>query len=571
MVWFTLSQLQANNTGIGCYQDSLSLPDDLFLQAMIAGNGNYTVNFYLYSTDGTTQYEDATAYFEYYFAVIPNTTQQFMNARLQSFSAAMCERRCYVFRVVITQQSGAVTVFDKYTNPIYSDSCCDVARGITFSQAGYATVGETSPFEVPPSETPLTGQCGQPLIRLISTFDCQDEFTGEYYGIPSNVLSGEASFAYVKVNTFQGRIVPRPTEITREISYNCVLQRTESAEQYYIESLETFPGWKMVDIQGQFRANHIYVDNFYTYKEYQFTGGAVLVKPDGARDCDEVFKLQATLNDCIIRQTFSCGVSCSQVDNYFLVPNGYNGGGFYNENGALVATVIDGYEESPYEPGLLEWLRAQDGVTDVELIITSPDECTYAYLIKVVGTGNMPTSLYYDRPIARNRAFAIPLEDLEEICGYTGSGSFCAPAVIGFIAVVNVTCSAAEIGDITVIDVTPTDLFIDYYGAWQAVSPPELSATLLYNEVTFSITTINNTTIFGSMGEEISLYAETIAVIQAAGRPQQDVILTSTNSAVPDDITVVILTTGAIQITGTFVLSDDNELTIELSNISYTI
>src|SRR5690606_5402149 len=113
-------------------------------------------------------------------------------------------------------------------------------------------------------------QCGEKLVRLISRFPCYDAFTGEYYAIPDDVIGGSADFAYTKVTSIRGRFVQRPREIVRQISYNCKLQRSESARQFLLEGYDIFPAWKMDEIEGQLHAPYLWVETEYQYKEVQF-------------------------------------------------------------------------------------------------------------------------------------------------------------------------------------------------------------------------------------------------------------------------------------------------------------
>lgn len=568
----SISQLQyyIPNSPI-CYCESLIYPDDMLLQALINnGNGTYAVTFYVYSADGLTQYEDATAYFEYYFAVMNGSNQQFMNARLKSFSPAMCLHKCFIIRAVITQQSGTVTLFDKYTERWCVPNCCDTARGVTFSQDGLTSTTTTPTIEetVPASSDFPISNCGYPLIRLISTFDCIDQFTNTFYGIPETTLSGSATFGYVAVSTFEGRIVQRPTEITREISYNCDLQRTEASTNYFFEGLQGFPAWKMNVIENQLKGNHIYVDDFYSYEEYQFYGGVTFKKAEGARDCDEIFKLEANLNSCIVRQTFGCADPCANITNYFIVPASYAETGFYNANGDLIANVYSGDDASPYDgSNLLDWLRNQDGVTGVTDISVIGLDCDIYALAAVSGYGNIPTSLYFDSPIARNRMFALPLASVTDICGYAGDIS-CASPVIGNTVVYEFACDAPVFGDIIVTDATTTPLTISDYNNWVQSSS---SASLYKGAVTFSIDT-DNTTIIAGIGDEYTLAGDVIGYISVDGRPSLALSLTSeTNGSIPAGVNMIINTDGTIQIFGTFTIAVTNELTLTFTDIVYNV
>ena len=129
----------------------------------------------------------------------------------------MCAHKCFLIHAVVTQ-NGGIAVFDKYTERYCQANCCNVASGITYSQdLLLGGGGDTTSLKPPVAAAPQlpVSDCGDPLIRIISTFDCMDEFNGVYYAIPDNgnVLSGSASFGYTKITSCKGRIVQRPREI----------------------------------------------------------------------------------------------------------------------------------------------------------------------------------------------------------------------------------------------------------------------------------------------------------------------------------------------------------------------
>lgn len=562
--------------GVPCYCEHVLYPDDMRLQASVnTSSGSLSALFTVYSPDGLTYYEDATPYFQWYMGVMNNSTQRFINARLKSYSPAMCNHVCFIVRLQVTW--GGIIVFDKYTDRYCVPQCCDFARDISIGEDGIGgSADEIGPIEAPNINPISTAQsdCGLPLIQLKSVFDCYDYFSNEFYGIPSEVITGTADFRLTKISTFQGRIVPRPREITREVSYNCVLQRAESARQYLFEGFEYFPAWKMLEIENQLHAQHIYINNYSDVnKEFHFDSGKPFKKVDGADSCTELFKLEANLSDCIIRQTFgACSDDCASVSSYFIIPSGYEtsaNGLFYDENGVLIANTYSGLIVSPYTTGLLEWLRGQDGVSNVEDVDISGLDCEMYALVKVEGTGLLPTSIYYTQPIQRNRLYALPLSSITDICGYTGNNP-CSIPDNGTVVISEFVCGTPDNGTVIISEITPDELSIIDYGAWVQDSG-NTDASLYANQVTINIKTVN-TTVIGEAAQVYTFSNEIIATISAQGNPNTMQILNSSNTAsLGANQTIIINTNGTVVFSGDVGLTDINEATLDFTNLVYNI
>lgn len=567
MQWFNLNQLQFYTAtgGTSCFCTDLVYASDMILQAILTGGANpYTVTLYTYSADGVTQYENVTSYFDVYTAK-DTINRDYFNARLKQFSPSMCTYKCFIIRAVVT--SGGRTIFDKYTERYCQNECCDIARNVTYLQAGVetATTGDLQPSPVQP-----TGACGRPLIRIISTFDCIDNFTGQFFGEPVILYSGTASFTYTVINSIQGRIVRRPRDIKREISYNCRLQRTESAPTFLLEGYEDFPAWKMYEIEAQLHANHIWVDDYTSnpIPEYIFNGGTPFRKVDGANSCTEVFKLETTLNGCIQRQIYGCNETCeSNSMGFLIIPAAYQEGNFYDDNGLLIAGTFDSTGTSPYVVGLLEWLRGQDGITNVEeLDITGYDCEPYTFaIVQIEGNGLIPASVYFDAAVPANRIFTVITNSTADLCDYIGETP-CAKPVNSTPVIIDITC-ATPTNDLVIIeDVTPETLAISDYGDFAQNSS---SASLYQGQVTFSLDTTNSSVIVG-MGEEFTSGGLIIGSIAPDGRPTQTVFITSGGS-MPTDSTVTIDPSGAIRFYGVVTASVANEIDIVLTNLFYNV
>lgn len=576
MTWFDkIQDLQYYHQpkGLPCYCDTVAYPGDMFLQGQVYGNGSYTLKIYVYSADGLTQYEDATAYFDYYFAVMPTTKTHFFNARLRSFSPAMCAHECYILHVV-AEQGGGMAVFSKYTERYCQSNCCDVPRNITIGQSGMVQPPAAGDLTIiqPAGDVPVAGatsatmyipvgSCGEQLVRIVSRFDCIDKFTGDFYDFPEQVLSGDATFSYRKVTTLRGRIVRRPRDIKRETSYNCRVLRSESAAQYLLEGFEYLPPWKMYEIEGQLHANHIYVDDFSGTGEYRFDGGVAFKQ---VSKCFELFKLEVVLQDCEQRQVFGCGESCGDETNFdgsdilFAIPAGYNGGAFFNSNGVQVANDYN---------GLLDYLRTRDGVSNVSDVEMEDMECTAYKVVSVSSTGATDTYIYYDAPVQANKIYGVQAADINDICATLPAT--CTRPIPGVWMVAEPVCAIPVQGIFAVADTDTDVVSITGYHSWVADAVATEGA--IYNrEVTFSIKVTNDTiTADPDNPADDVLIAQVIGIVGSNGRPATEVTLNHSNSTVPGGATITIDAAGRIVYYGPVTTATVDDVTIELTNIKY--
>lgn len=147
MVWIdNISDLSYYNTlpGMPCYCDPLIYPEDLILQAFLGGSydvipSNVTVKIEVYSSDGTTLYEDATSYFNWVVIASPSGNK-YLNLQLgNNFSPAMYSHGSWILKVSVSGSvSGSLgsihyNVFEKFTEQ-YCSPCCPTQPGdITIS------------------------------------------------------------------------------------------------------------------------------------------------------------------------------------------------------------------------------------------------------------------------------------------------------------------------------------------------------------------------------------------------------------------------------------------------------
>lgn len=453
MIWVNrIADLDYYNTtpGAPCYCEFLVYPGDLVLQAQYPTPAfGEAIIISVLSPDGLQVYEsNANAYFEVYYFTIGSI--RYCNIRLKTYSPAMCSNKCWILHVQIENGTKIIS-FDKYTNKYCQASCCDIPRGVSLTPSG--VVGQEL---IKPSipVLPIT-ECGKPLIRITANFDCYDNQLGDYYGIPSGQTWG-----FSKTTNIAGLYRRRPREITRNISYNCRLQRSESFAPYrlYSQYAEgTFPAWKMNELEAMFHGLWVDVTNFVTAHRFQFDGG-VIAKPIGEAVCWDMFQLDTTLRTCFIRQTFGCDKDCATGSQSlaFLIPLGYNGGNFYTEN----RQAVGDYD------ALLDWFRAQNGVTSVE---DSGDYDNVYGAFVVTGTGYIPTQLYYNNINPRNRVFGVP----NPVSPSVG----CAQPQIGEIIVVPYACATPVIGSIDILSVDTVIAAINSTEDW-TVDPVNSDVTM---------------------------------------------------------------------------------------------
>lgn len=580
MTWFdNILDLQYYHQpkGLPCYCEAVAYPFDLYLQGHIYnGSGNYSLKIYVYSADGLTLYEDATSYFDHYFGAVPGAGYDFFNARLKSFSPAMCAHECYILRAEVKQ--GGVVKFNKYTERYCQNDCCDVPHNITWEQVGFSPFVTTNSSNDPvaidvdidpiPAGTAPTiyvpaGSCGEQLIRIISKFDCIDKFTGDFYGTPGTVYAGTANFEYRKVTTMKGRIVRRPRDIKREMSYNCRLLRSESAAQYLLEGFEMLPAWKMYEIEGQLHANRIYVDDFSGVREYRFAGGTPMQQ---INNCFELFKLAATIEDCTQRQVFGCDADCDTNNNFdgsnmmFAIPATYNGGGFYNSHGEQVA--------HDYE-GLMDYLATRDGATSVDDVSMAGMACSAYKVVSITSAGQIDTHIYHDAPVMGNKIYGRQVSDINELCA--SLPDVCIAPVAGALTVEVPVCNIAVAGLYTVEDIDTDEIALVGYGDWTE-QPADTSASVYNREVTLNLKVVNGQLTEDPDNTEDDVYVSAvIGIVGTKGRPEIQVLLNSSNSNLPEESGVTIDANGLVSYYGPVTSASDTDVTIQLTNIKYNI
>lgn len=566
MIWIPNKyQLQYYNNckGIPCYCEALVRTDDLVLQGNFPkGNGDYGIKIYVTAPEGDPAYEDATSYFEYFFAYNPYNGRDYFSLRLLRWSPAMCAHNCgFLLRVLVYQNDSPDTpIFLNWTEQYCIADCCDTASGITITQSG---VGVLLSTDTTSSLNGKTSHCNDPLVTIFSYNNCFSNFNGYIYAPLDDYYedcSTTTPFYFYHRTNLRGTFVQRPTEIKKEISYNCALQRIEYEPLWHLLAFEYLPTWKVLDLEQQFMHEILKIDDGVYNRPMIFKSASPFKK---LTNCCEVFKLDADFNECIQRQTFGCTTTCGQTTYYYAIPAE---GLFYNDSGLLIANDIE---------GLLLWFNSQNGVVAVSEVDLSCIEvgsppvpgCNIETLISFQTNGVVPASIYINSLIQPNRIYALQLDDPCDICSILGTTQCLAPET-GVVVVDDVECDAPEYDTPTVDDIVPEDLTIDAYGNWVEVSG---TAEGFSNSVLFSFNATNNADYTGNPGDDPLALSAIVGYITGNGVPLSDKVITTTDTNATGTVYVIIDTQGFITVSGVYNWSDTNEITIDLQNLTYQL
>lgn len=585
MIWIdSIYQLQYYNQpkDLPCYCEALVNPGDMVLQGIVGtAPGNvYNMAIFVYSANGNTLYEDATAYFEYYFAQMPDGRRYF-NARLKSYSPAMCAHACYILNVQVTKSTGGL-LFNKWTERWCIANCCDVVRGISFTQDSYLsmaqglvltngpvtpdTLGGGGPIQTGNDGGPPANECGERYITIASYFDCYDKFTGDFYGDPKEVYSGTASFRLVKITNIKGSIRKLPRNIQREYSLNCRLQQVQSAKQYEVEGYEFFPAWKMEEIESQFHASHIVIENYNGISKYaEYSGGTPFEAIKLTSSCNSYYKLNTVMNDCEVTQIFGCKDKCSTegaAPMGFVVPATMQTQGYYTENRQYIGDTPE---------ALIQYYLSQPGVTGIEELDADDYDCDFTTAFIVHGT-TVPASFYVNAALPANRIFGQSEESLATLCQQVTPA--CMPASIGAIILNESNCTATTIGSISLTDMPQEELYITGWGDWD-VYDANTEALRSQATVRIDIEVENENYTYDDEDPEATIpfiNGEIIGYISQSVWPATAVIFTTANNAsLPVDATLVIQTDGKLFYSGPVTAADLDKSIISLNQLTYIL
>lgn len=312
----------------------------------------------------------------------------------------------------------------------------------------------------------------------------------------------------------------------------------------------------MAEIENQLHANHIWVDDYVNYKEYQYAGGTAFKQ---IHKCAELFKLETTLQDCTQRQVFGCG-DCANAVSYngaakmYAIPTSYAGGAFYGEGKQLVANDYT---------ALLDYLRSQNGVTAVS---ESDEFDGYYNVVSVFAERLLPSFFYYDAPIARNRVYARVVNGIDELV----SPVVCATPIADTLTQEDVECISPVNGTVAIENNEAIEASVRSTGVW-TVWPDVSKAFVSKNQVSLTIHSFTDS-IVQAPDEDVLVDYEVIGIVDAAARPSIIAVLTNANNdTIPIGVYVSIDNKGLIRFSGSPTSADESGTTVHLENLVYNI
>jgi hypothetical protein len=290
-----------------CYGDKIFNPSDLILQAQlpqVTGN-SYSLQILTYTCDGTTQIADVTSKFNYYVG-LATTGICYANMLLSTnlTSADTNGSTCFILKVIFTDATGKV-VWVNFTQRYDYDisNACVLASATSVTLNGINIAEDCSP-------DPSVDNCGNSYIKLYTYFNCGDQFTGDYYGLPTAVylssMSPVTPFTYYKVSWIKADKRYQPLTIKRTVSINCRLQKSEKQRNWLLRGndLTGFPVWKAMEIEEMLYSDHIFVDGV----EFTFNGGTAFKE---VNKCISHYKMELLLQECYEYQLSGCSNICA--------------------------------------------------------------------------------------------------------------------------------------------------------------------------------------------------------------------------------------------------------------------
>lgn len=544
-----ISELEYYNPypDLECYGEAIFQPNDILLQANgFGGSGSFSIRIGVCDLAGTFV-EDATANFIYSFRVIiiGGISYYYCNLRAETYSSYMESNRCFTLRVVITDTTDATTVFRKWTQQ-YKIATLGTAVAPTVFRDG-ELFEPCVPFDNPIQCTPSAGQ----YMRFESTFDCVDTFTGDIYAEGEVLTSVGTLFTYTRFCYIPSRLRPIPNEIQRIVSKNCRTQKTQVKPSLQFFGTIHFPTWKMLDIEGMFLGNNLYIAG----EKYEADGDTYFEELGTPKDCQYIYKFSAIVNKCLQWQIFGCVPDCTSLASYYLFPTEFSR--LYDDS---LRPIADTPEQ------LITYFQSIQG-TQLAMELPFALPCNYDSVVKVISSGVLPKFIYVDNLYPSNRIYPkqLPINatDLSSLCnGVTINNQVPIPDVTGYesedinVAIPDVTGYESVSANAETIAVTAAS-------GW-TVNGTFTSATNYNGEgvLNLSLTTTNP-----------SPYTnEVICVLSQEGRPSADILITDTNNGnMPTSSTLIIGADGNVTYTGTSTNQVGNTYYVELFMIRYPL
>lgn len=559
-----IAQLEYNNPASNwwtCYRDMIFAPTDIILQGIglpQPSAAGYSITINVLKPDGT-YLEDATSCFNWFYgyASISSSTNNFYYFNLQctTWSPAMIANGCFTLEIIVNITGTSNIVFHQFTQAYQLGNVCNPVSNITISVGGL-------PLTTTDCSVRTTVYCGFNYNKFVSYFECLDQFTGYYYGLPTTVYGGNAdAFQFIKITWLEGRLIYVPRTIKRTISLNCRLQKTETITQYKFLCEKTlFPNYKAFEIEGMLLSDNIYLND----KVYGYAGDTPFTKAD---TCETEYLLTLNLQDCDTYQIFNCTPDCVSIAQVFVLMSASATGKYYSQSGDLIATNPD--ELEVYFKSLPEMSYVQD-ITFATAKL--PYTAYKAYKLK--SSSYIPNYIYSGIITPSNRVFAQPITessiDLTNFGGKIITSKSCLIPVIGNIYSISVICDNPVIGTIWLTDPITYNLgFINTVNGW-TVDNSVSNAQLTESNVTFDLS-VTNPAYNYSEGYH-TLVNEEVGIISNMGWPQALVTITpSTNSNLPLGTSVTIDSIGVIRYSGRTNTENASGASVQLFGLNYNI
>lgn len=562
MYWYkNINDLSYYTTpaGIDCYCAQINESSDLRLQGVMDYNGtltSYSGSVLMYQPDGVTLIGGVTASFSFSYGKNPNGAH-FFNAILNTIPSALCSNPCFVLKVEI--KTGTIVYFSAFTDRYCApDECCDIPSNILITQSGSIqpspNIRPFNPVDNNPGITARGGMtdpvCGKPMVKLETFSDCFDNITGKYY----KAINGKR---YTNVFNIPARLKALPYEIQRNNSLNCRLQQSQIQRQYELEGFNLFSRDVMDDITASLTCQYIFI-NGTRYEIGTMTPFEVFPLQG---QCATMYKLKATLQDCITKQIYGCGDICINNQQAFVQPitQQVGTGQYYDESKKLIANNVE---------ELKNYYRTYPNVISVTDIDPVDYDCDFVTAFIVESDHYIPTSFYYNGTSVNDRIFGVPPETLN-LCEQITPA--CAYPVLGAIINTEYICPTPVLGAIINTGATPESLYLTGYGNWGYVSD---ISTRVGNQVNLKFEVKNPDITYDSSDPDATIpnVSAIVAYISEAGWPSEVVNITKAQApSLPLGAIVSIQPDGKIRYSGEVTAADLTGSTISITDIIYYV
>lgn len=288
--------------------------------------------------------------------------------------------------------------------------------------------------------------CGYPIINISASSGCsKSAITGKYYGAGTPVVNSpgfSGSITYKDVINISGFVSRIPTKIKRVISFFCQTQKVDYSREWKIECIDTFPEWKMDEIERMFQAQNIVIDG----QQVVFNGDDAIFTSI-YNSCQNLFKLSFNVNECNIQQIYGCDDSCVKKDHYINITNSLfstnlANANYYNSNKVLIAKT---------DTDFINYVRNLPNVTDVSTVDSPAINCNSYKLLKIEGTDIVPEMFYVGDVSERSKIFLRSVSDISELCNGQDS-TMCDAPTVGTVILTSLTCDAPTLGTVVLTE-----------------------------------------------------------------------------------------------------------------------